>query len=471
MPCWIRCAPVGRTHRTGRCCTTCAATATGSRCGAPPASRCACRRGIRKGGRCVPTTGDDRRAPGSCSGAMPGSVVHAEFRPTHRGPPVRPRRGDGRRGSESLDEPPLIPLARHGRCHRSTGRENLSRCGNPSPSPPSRSRPCCSWGRNRRSPPVGRRSPSPGTRASPSSGRAGSPPRSTSATPEPSPTWTDRRGSVVLQTLRTLTTTQYAGGPGGAMLLDENSLVTVKPNSDGSSTIVFVGRGAIWGTDASVGQPFFEWVTGAGADEGHVRHEDGRLPRDVEDDRRSGDTPLRLPHDRTEAATLRRASARDHGRPRGARIRFRAVVDGRRRAGVTPPCCHPPPARPHGARPAPRQPAGDRREPSSERDRLDAGRRVRRPVRDHQGVGGHRVHRPAVRDEPRRRHGRGHRGRRLSLRPPRPAPVQPDPGGGPLRRHGAGRAREHRPGAGPGSDPAISPPRSSPIGCCSGSTR
>jgi hypothetical protein len=75
-------------------------------------------------------------------------------------------------------------------------------------------------------------------------------------------TWTDRRGAVVLQTLRTMTTTQYAGGPGGAMLLDENSLVTVKPNSDGSSSIVFVGRGAIWGTDASVGQPFFEWVTG-----------------------------------------------------------------------------------------------------------------------------------------------------------------------------------------------------------------
>ena len=75
-------------------------------------------------------------------------------------------------------------------------------------------------------------------------------------------TWTDRRGAVVLQTLRTMTTTQYAGGPGGAMLLDENSLVTVKPNSDGSSSIVFVGRGAIWGTDASVGHPFFEWVTG-----------------------------------------------------------------------------------------------------------------------------------------------------------------------------------------------------------------
>jgi hypothetical protein len=75
-------------------------------------------------------------------------------------------------------------------------------------------------------------------------------------------TWTDRRGSIALQTLRILTTTQYAGGPSGAMLLDENSLVTVKPNGDGSSTIVFVGRGAIWGTDSSVGQSFFQWVTG-----------------------------------------------------------------------------------------------------------------------------------------------------------------------------------------------------------------
>jgi hypothetical protein len=75
-------------------------------------------------------------------------------------------------------------------------------------------------------------------------------------------TWTDRRGSIVLQTLRTTTTTQYAGGPGGAMLLDENSLVTVTPNRDGSATIVFVGRGAIWGTDTTRDQSFFEWVTG-----------------------------------------------------------------------------------------------------------------------------------------------------------------------------------------------------------------
>ena len=75
-------------------------------------------------------------------------------------------------------------------------------------------------------------------------------------------TWTDRRGSIALQTLRTQSTTQYAGGPSGAMLLDENSLVTVKPNGDGSNTIVFVGRGAIWGTDTSLGQSFFQWVTG-----------------------------------------------------------------------------------------------------------------------------------------------------------------------------------------------------------------
>jgi hypothetical protein len=74
--------------------------------------------------------------------------------------------------------------------------------------------------------------------------------------------WTDGRGSIVLQTLRTKTTTQYAGGPSGPMLLDENSLVTVKPNGDGSDTIVFAGRGAIWGTGPGVGESFFQWVTG-----------------------------------------------------------------------------------------------------------------------------------------------------------------------------------------------------------------
>jgi hypothetical protein len=75
-------------------------------------------------------------------------------------------------------------------------------------------------------------------------------------------TWTDRRGAVVLQTLRTSTTTEYAGGSGGTMQLDENWLVSLTPNRDGTSTIVFVGRGAIWGTDTSLGQSFFQWVTG-----------------------------------------------------------------------------------------------------------------------------------------------------------------------------------------------------------------
>ena len=51
-------------------------------------------------------------------------------------------------------------------------------------------------------------------------------------------TWTDRRGSIALQTIRIRTTTQYAG------------------------TIVFVGRGAIWGTDTSLDQSFLRWVTG-----------------------------------------------------------------------------------------------------------------------------------------------------------------------------------------------------------------
>ncbi len=75
-------------------------------------------------------------------------------------------------------------------------------------------------------------------------------------------TWTDRQGKTVLQTLRTKTTTEYSGGSAGALQLDENSLLTVKPGSDGTSTLLFVGRGAIWGTDTTLGQSFFQWVTG-----------------------------------------------------------------------------------------------------------------------------------------------------------------------------------------------------------------
>jgi hypothetical protein len=75
-------------------------------------------------------------------------------------------------------------------------------------------------------------------------------------------TWTNRQGKIVLQTLRTKTPTEYSGGSGGVMQLDENSLLTVKPNADGTSTLLFVGRGAIWGTDTALGQSFFQWVTG-----------------------------------------------------------------------------------------------------------------------------------------------------------------------------------------------------------------
>jgi hypothetical protein len=96
----------------------------------------------------------------------------------------------------------------------------------------------------------------------PVEGGCGFTPSVTQRDPRTLTTWTDRRGSIVLQTLRTRTTTEYSGGSAGAMLLDENSLVTVKPNGDGSSTILFLGRGAIWGTDTSLGQSFLQWVTG-----------------------------------------------------------------------------------------------------------------------------------------------------------------------------------------------------------------
>jgi hypothetical protein len=74
-------------------------------------------------------------------------------------------------------------------------------------------------------------------------------------------TWTGRDGRVLAQSVRTRTTTQFAGGPGGAMLLDENHLVTMITNGPAAGSVLFVGRGAIWGTGPS-GEPFFLWVTG-----------------------------------------------------------------------------------------------------------------------------------------------------------------------------------------------------------------
>lgn len=110
---------------------------------------------------------------------------------------------------------------------------------------------------------VGRTTESvPGHSLLPIEGTCGFTPTVTQRDPRTLNTWTDRRGVIVLQTLRTATTTQYAGGSGGTMQLDENWLVTVTPNRDGTSTILLVGRGAIWGTDTGLGRSFFQWVTG-----------------------------------------------------------------------------------------------------------------------------------------------------------------------------------------------------------------
>ena len=102
----------------------------------------------------------------------------------------------------------------------------------------------------------------PGFNLLPVEGGCGYTPTVTQRDPRTLTTWTDRRGAVVLQTLRTVTTTEYSGGSGGTMLLDENSLLTITSNRDGTSTILFVGRGALWGTDAGLGRSFFQWVTG-----------------------------------------------------------------------------------------------------------------------------------------------------------------------------------------------------------------
>lgn len=76
-------------------------------------------------------------------------------------------------------------------------------------------------------------------------------------------TWMDRRGSVALQTLATKTTDLFTRGDGAVMDLQETSLVTVRPDPrGGDATILFLGRGALWGTDKSTGGPFLLWVTG-----------------------------------------------------------------------------------------------------------------------------------------------------------------------------------------------------------------
>jgi hypothetical protein len=75
-------------------------------------------------------------------------------------------------------------------------------------------------------------------------------------------TWTAPDGSVLMQSVRTRTTTRFAGGPGGELLLDENALVTIHTGGPSAGAVEFVGRGAIWGTDTSLGEPFFLWIAG-----------------------------------------------------------------------------------------------------------------------------------------------------------------------------------------------------------------
>lgn len=76
-------------------------------------------------------------------------------------------------------------------------------------------------------------------------------------------TFTDRRGSVVLQTLATETTDLFTRADGAVMDLQETSLVTVRPDPrGGDASILWLGRGALWGANKATGGTFLLWVTG-----------------------------------------------------------------------------------------------------------------------------------------------------------------------------------------------------------------
>jgi hypothetical protein len=76
-------------------------------------------------------------------------------------------------------------------------------------------------------------------------------------------TWVDQRGSTILQTFRTKTATEFANRDLAiSMLLNEDALLSIRPNSDGSNAMLFAGEGAVWGTDTSLGRPFILWITG-----------------------------------------------------------------------------------------------------------------------------------------------------------------------------------------------------------------
>lgn len=90
-------------------------------------------------------------------------------------------------------------------------------------------------------------------------------------------TFTDRRGAIVLQTLATQTTDLFTRGDGALMDLPETSLVAVRPDRNGDdASILWIGRGALWGTNESNGGAgFLLWVTGAVLMKGSFNHKTG----------------------------------------------------------------------------------------------------------------------------------------------------------------------------------------------------
>jgi hypothetical protein len=87
------------------------------------------------------------------------------------------------------------------------------------------------------------------------------------------------RGSMVLQTVRTQTQTFFTNRVQGVVLdnMPEHYAIISTLGPGGAGTILFVGRGAVWGTDTSLGQPFFLWVTGAVTMHGVYDYKTGSL--------------------------------------------------------------------------------------------------------------------------------------------------------------------------------------------------
>jgi hypothetical protein len=90
-------------------------------------------------------------------------------------------------------------------------------------------------------------------------------------------TWS-RRGAIVLQTVKTRTTTFFTNTSLGVVLdnMPERYAITSSFGADGSGTIVFVGQGAIWGTDTA-GTAFFLWVRGVATMHGVYDYKTGSL--------------------------------------------------------------------------------------------------------------------------------------------------------------------------------------------------